>query len=430
MVLADVSNVVSKMDVRSTPKILYITYDGLTDPLGQSQILPYLKGLSSAGYQFTILSFEKKERFKRERNIINKLTGEFSIEWVPLWFTSNPPLLSKFYDAVRMRNKAFQLQRTHHFDMVHCRSYVAADAGLQLKKKFGIKFFFDMRGFWADEKKEGSWNVNNPLYKRIYSYYKEKEAEYLKNADYIISLTEAGRNEMMQWPSFSKETPVQVIPCCADMEHFSLTNDESKKEARQVLNISSDSFVLSYLGSIGTWYMLDEMLLFFKQLKEKYPKAKFLFLTHSDPNLIYAKVNSFQLNKGDVIIKEASRQEVPKLLKASDVNISFIKPVYSKISSSPTKLGEVLSMGIPVIVNAGVGDVETIIEHTNGGYVLKGFSEKEFDAAIDALPQLVKRDAHNIRDKAEHFYSLKKGIELYRQCYNQLLPVQNKVVDI
>ncbi len=31
--------------------ILYISYDGMTDPLGQSQVLPYLKGLAKKGYK-------------------------------------------------------------------------------------------------------------------------------------------------------------------------------------------------------------------------------------------------------------------------------------------------------------------------------------------------------------------------------------------
>ena len=416
--------------MRPGPKILYITYDGLTDPLGQSQILPYLKGLSSFGYQFTILSFEKKDRYKREKETIKKLTGESGISWVPLWFTSSPPLFSKFYDAIRMRNKAFQLQKNYQFDMVHCRSYVAADVGLQLKKTFGIKFFFDMRGFWADEKKDGSWNVNNPFYKRIYSYYKKREAAYLQNADYIISLTEAGKTEMMKWPSLDKRIPLQVIPCCADMDHFTLTDEVSKQKARKLLGIGDEYFVLSYLGSVGTWYMLEEMLLFFKQLKNKYPKAKFLFLTHSNADQIYAKAGSLNVDKADLVIREATRNEVPQLLKASDANISFIKPVYSKISSSPTKLGEVLSMGIPVIVNGGVGDVQSIIEYTNGGYVLKDFSEKELKEAIDVLPQLVTRDPVEIRKKAEHFYSLQRGIELYRACYSALLPITNKFIEV
>src|SRR3954467_1735252 len=113
------------MDVMK--KVLYISYDGLTDPLGQSQILPYLKGLSEYGFHFTILSFEKKDRFQKERPVIEQLTKESGIDWIPLSFTSQPPLLSKFYDAIQMRRKAVQLHKQRQFDMVHCRSYVAAD---------------------------------------------------------------------------------------------------------------------------------------------------------------------------------------------------------------------------------------------------------------------------------------------------------------
>lgn len=405
------------MDVK---KILYITYDGLTDPLGQSQILPYLKGLSQYNYQFTILSFEKKDRFQKEKAIIDRLTRESNIDWIPLNFSTSPPLLSKFYDAVQMKRKAAALHRKKGFDMVHCRSYVSADAGLYLKRKFGIKFFFDMRGFWADEKKDGSWNVKNPLFGRIYKYYKAKEAAYLQHADYIISLTEAGKKEMSNWASFRKDVPVSVIPCCADMQHFSLTNEEQKKKARENLRIENGELVLSYLGSVGTWYMLKEMLLFFKTVKKKYPLAKFLFITHTARQMIDQQIQELGLDAEDFIITEAARKEVPNLIKASDINISFIKPVYSKISSSPTKLGEVLSMGIPVIVNSGVGDVEQIVTNSNAGYVLHDFKKEDFEKALNAIPILLQKQAVNIRDAVENLYSLERGIQLYRECYQQV----------
>lgn len=406
------------MDVK---KVLYITYDGLTDPLGQSQILPYLKGLSQHGYRFTILSFEKKDRFQKEKAVIEQLTGGSDIEWVPLSFTTFPPLVSKFYDAVRMKNKAVDLHRKIGFDMVHCRSYVAADAGLYLKKKFGVKFFFDMRGFWADEKKDGTWNVKNPIFNRVYKYYKSKEAEYLQHADYIICLTEAGKKEMSTWSSFSNHIPFKVIPCCADMEHFSLTDAVQKKTARERLQIRNSELVLSYLGSVGTWYMLDEMLLFFKTVKRKYPEAKFLFITHTPRQLIDQRISGLGLKATDFIITQASRKDVPVLMKASDINISFIKPVYSKISSSPTKLGEVLSMGIPVIVNSGVGDVEQTVKNANAGYVLHHFKEGDFEKAVEAIPQLLQKSPAAIRQAAEPIYSLEKGIQSYLSCYRQIL---------
>jgi glycosyltransferase involved in cell wall biosynthesis len=405
------------MDVKH---VLYLTYDGITDPLGQSQILPYLKGLSLHGYRFTILSFEKAERFQKEKSVIERLTSESGIDWVPLPFTSKPPLLSKFYDAVQMRRKAEALQKKKGFDMVHCRSYIAADVGLYLKKKFGVCFFFDMRGFWADEKKDGSWNIKNPIFKRVYQYYKGKEQQYLKHADQIISLTEAGKREMMTWPGFELDK-LQVIPCCADTVHFSLTSSEQRSAGRKKLNIEEDALVVSYLGSVGTWYMLDEMLAFFKKLKEAYAQARFLFVTHSSQEMIKQKIREAGLSEQDFIIMQASRKEVPVVIKASDVNISFIKPVYSKISSSPTKLGEVLSMGIPVICNSGVGDVKEIVESTDSGIVIDDFNDREYQKAVDAIPALLQKSPGSIRSASQKIYDLEQGIALYLKSYRKVL---------
>ena len=43
-------------------RILYISYDGLMEPLGQSQVLNYLKGLS-VDYQLFVITYEKKGDF-------------------------------------------------------------------------------------------------------------------------------------------------------------------------------------------------------------------------------------------------------------------------------------------------------------------------------------------------------------------------------
>ena len=44
-------------------KSLYITYDGLSDPLGRSQIIPYLK-IISQNRNLSVLSFEKEKNIK------------------------------------------------------------------------------------------------------------------------------------------------------------------------------------------------------------------------------------------------------------------------------------------------------------------------------------------------------------------------------
>ena len=137
--------------------------------------------------------------------------------------------------------------------------------------------------------------------------------------------------------------------------------------------------------------------------------------------MIDQRIADFKLEPTDFIITQASRNEVPLMVKASDINISFIKPVYSKISSSPTKLGEVLSMGIPVIVNSGVGDVEQTVKNADAGYVLQNFEEADFEKAVQSIPTLMQKSPASIRESVENIYSLEKGIQLYLNCYKQIL---------
>src|ERR1700761_9608089 len=91
-------------------KILFISYDGMTDPLGQSQVIPYLSALTKYGYEFTILSCEKPERFtEANRKYVSSLLSAFPIKWEPIIYHKNPPVLSSVYDFFQMRKKAMHL---------------------------------------------------------------------------------------------------------------------------------------------------------------------------------------------------------------------------------------------------------------------------------------------------------------------------------
>ena len=68
-------------------KILFISYDGMTDPLGQSQVLPYLTNLAKLNYEIHILSTEKEENFKKNRDIIYDIVKESNIKWFHINYT-------------------------------------------------------------------------------------------------------------------------------------------------------------------------------------------------------------------------------------------------------------------------------------------------------------------------------------------------------
>lgn len=405
-------------------EVLYLSYDGMTDPLGQSQVLPYLEGLTKAGYSITLVSFEKKEKFEASGKQIGEQIKSIGIDWEPLSYTPKPPVLSTLWDVYILRKKAEKLHKQKNFKIVHCRSYITSLAGEFLKKKYGIKFIFDMRAFFADERVDGGlWNRSNPIFNRVYLYFKKKEMDFLENADHTISLTEAGKEIIHSWKHLKKQpVQVEVIPCCADLEHFSRANINQNEllKYRTELGISENNFVISYLGSVGTWYLPDEMLGFFKRLLVKKPEAKFLFITGDNPSEILDQAEKLNIPKDKFIIRKASRKEVPYYILLSKFSLFFIQPLFSKKGSSPTKHGEILGMGIPVVCNSGVGDVERIVRDTQSGLLVDKFEDAEYDKVISQVDSLLQTTPEKLRTAAEKYYSLEEGVKKYLAVYNRL----------
>ena len=402
-------------------KVLYISYDGMTDSLGQSQVIPYLKGLSEKGHQITLISCEKKIKFDAQNKIIQNLLSKSNIIWFPVPYSALPSVLSKRLNLFRIRKTAFTICNNNKVDIVHCRSYMAALIGLNLKNKFGLKFIFDMRGLWADERIDGKiWNLTNILHKGIFKYFKKKELEFLTNANYTISLTQNAKDEILSWNQFqNKRIPIEVIPCCVDLKLFSQLNINvsEQKAILKRLNISENDFIISYLGSIGTWYMLDEMLDFFKLMLETRMNTKFLFLTHDNKENILLKAAEKGISTKTIIILSANRNEVPLLLSLSSISLYFIKPTYSKKASSPTKTGEIMAMGIPIITNSGIGDSNKIINDSGAGLLVNKFTNEEYLRIINQIDVLLNTDKTKITESAEKYFSLKSGVELYDYVY-------------
>ena len=404
-------------------KVLYISYDGMTDPLGQSQVIPYLRELTKLGYQFTLLSVEKKRRLKESGTAVKQMLTEMGIEWETLLFTTQPPLLSKVYDQQQLNATAIRLHKERKFDMIHCRSYVAAAAGVKLLHRFGIPFLFDMRGFWVDERVDsGHWKIKNPLYRFLYNRYKKKEKKYFSETAHIISLTEKGKEELINTYTVPAKK-ITVIPCCADLDHFDYhkIKEEARQNVKKLLGVNTNNKILSYLGSLGGWYMTDEMLDFFAVMKKTIPEAKFLFITKDNKEYIIKKAVSRGINENDILVQPATRNEVPLYLSVSDWSIFFIKDVYSKKASSPTKQGEIMGMGIPLICN-DIGDTGYIINKTNSGILINVFNTSDYNIALNALDKVDAISAESIRYGASLFFDLKIGSAKYLLAYQKVLP--------
>lgn len=403
-------------------KVFYISYDGMTDPLGQSQVIPYLEGLAKEGFKITLLSCEKKIPYQKHKNEIAEQLKKAGIKWEVVRYSKRPPVFSTVYDLLKLRRKAYNLHKKEKFQIIHCRSYISAFIGLWMKRKFGTRFIFDMRGFWADERVEGGiWDMKNPLYKMMYQFFKKKEKEFLGEADHIVSLTHKGKAIIQAWHDIpGQPLSISVIPCCVDTEHFNpdKVDPDKRLQLKERLGVKAEDKFLTYLGSVGTWYMVKEMLLFFKELKKEHPEYRFLFITKDDPMIIEKEAKDLEIPKESIIITASERKELPVLLSISSFAISFIRPSFSKSASSPTKLGELFSMGIPVICNKGVGDVDV-------------FYEKELPFLSRCLKEpftfneteIGNLDKIKLRNMIQRSFSLKSGCVKYNLIYQNLIEV-------
>jgi len=405
--------------------VLYLSYDGMTDPLGRSQVLPYLINLTKQGYRYTLLSFEKSDKYEQYKDIIQKICAENKIEWIPLSYTKRPPVASTIYDVVKMKRKAEEIYRRKPYVLVHARgAYMTSLVALDLKRKFNVKYIFDMRGFWADERVDGNlWRLSNPLFRTIYRFFKNKEKDFLENADEVITLTHAAQDEIHSWKNISNNpVPITVIPCCVDMDKFSqrAVDVNHKEQYRKELGLDGADYVMSYLGSLGTWYMLDEMLDFFKVLLAKKPGAKLLFVTNDPEEGIMNKVAHRGIDKKSVVIVHSPFDKVPTYISLSDASIFFIKPAYSKKGSSPIKQGELMSMGIPVVCNSNMGDTDWIVKKYQSGIVVDSFDAASYEKAVAELLK-AHFDVANIIKGAQEYFSLEVGVKEYNDVYHKVL---------
>lgn len=313
-------------------------------------------------------------------------------------------MLSTLFDIYLLWRTLKKVRQTKAIDIVHCRSYITSLIGLQAKRKWKIPFIFDMRGFWADERVEGKiWNLKNPLFKLVYAYFKKKEKEFLFHSDYTITLTHEAKKYIHN--ELNLPISISVIPTCVDLEKFNPTSIHKEKvdKIRHELGLKEDTFLVVYLGSLGTWYLSELIWKYFHGLNEKYASAHLLLLTQDA-----VTIPDF-INSEKVTVQTVPHTAIPAYLNLANVGLCFILPTFSKRASSATKIQEFIAMGVPVITNKGWGDVSLVSEEIHETIENKG-----------QVYELVK-----ITDKTLNlaYFSLAYGIKQYANVYVQVLKI-------
>jgi glycosyltransferase involved in cell wall biosynthesis len=394
--------------------VLYISYDGMMEPLGQSQVLAYLKKLA-IGRRIYLLSYEKsidllkKKEFEILKNEI-KLSG---IKWISLRYHRSPSVLATSWDIFCGFFVCLWLVFKYRLRIVHARSYVPSLMALVIKRVTGVKYIFDMRGFWPDEKVDGgSWRANGILYRITKNF----ERQFILESDHLVSLTKSGIRAIKYFDYIHDNMPpYTVISTCADLRHFSHSSISNFPK-------SNKSFVLGYIGSVGGYYMFDEVLSCFLMLINLRDDVRLLIINKDQHDYIKNRLVVFGVPDSMVELTSASHHEMPIHISRMDAGIFFYRPSFSRLATAPTRLAEFLGCGKPCLSNTGIGDMTEVLENEDVGVAIKSFDQESISDALNKILAMTAnpKTYEKCVNTAQHYFSLDNGVEKYSNIYDSL----------
>lgn len=388
-------------------KVIYLSYNGMSEPLGASQVLSYLYKLSD-GYSYYLISLEKPKdwRDNYRMDALRKELKTYGIQWFPLEYKEDK--IGKLLNWFRFTIHAFHIVRKNKIKYLHCRSYFPAMTAYFIQKIQPIKYLFDTRGFAFDERADtGSISRTGSLYK-VFKKFEKKL--YLKAAG-INKLSYEGRRTILENELFEggeKIKPITVIPTCVDLDRFQWQERMYKDVVR-----------IGYVGTAIGWYDFDKTLKALQVIGQQVD-YHFTIFNGGQHDFIRKKLKQYEIQEQKVTLEKVDFSDMPARLSEFEIALFYIHPYFSKRASAATKLGELLASGIPVLTNGNVGDHEFYIREHDCGEILNFEALETYDFK-DLFNQLrTLKTSRRCRELAEKYFSLAKGVEGYKELYNKV----------
>jgi glycosyltransferase involved in cell wall biosynthesis len=399
----------------------------MTEPLGQSQVLPYMTGLSARGVGVEILSFEPTAT---SPSLIEDLRARLKtqgVSWQPLVRSPSHALGRKAWEIGTAFRRGLAMALARRPDIVHARSYlpaVAADAIARVVP--GAKFLFDVRGMLGDENVDAGYWTRESLRYRVLKRY---ERRLFCSADGMVVLTRALLRYLRSERAVPEGTPIQVIPCCVDTDRFRLDSD-ARIRARARLGVEGRTVVV-YSGTLGSTvrhdprHLTKEMSAFVAALRRLRPDTVWLVLTQSDPSELIAVARTEGIEGDSLVVRKVAPAEMPSELLAGDLGLAFIQPCFSKVGASPTKIAEFFSCGLLPVFNDEVGDLGELAAKGSSVVLPASFGTEAIQHAASSASSLMDQPylqrAERARRIAIDSYSLSKiGVPSYHELYETM----------
>ena len=366
--------------------VTYITIDSLSEGVGSSQITPLISRLSKAGLKINLISYEKSKQ-NSELAEYFKLIG---VDWNARAFGANG-----FMGGIsRLNTLREEIPKTN---LIHARSDIPAVSGIASRR---APVLWDVRSLWADQKVMIQKNLLN---KTLYRSYRALETIASHQSLGMSTLTSAVIPVLEE--RNGKLPPLRaVVPTAVDLDRFQF-NSKLPSKLRALFS-----------GTYNDYYDLRLSALFMEELRSLTELE-----THWARPLESEKK---QIDVGEDRVFPASQNEMAELIPTYSFGMSICKldagPSLS--AAMPTKIGEFLACGRPIVVNKGLGDMDKFLKEFNAGVSLDGDKINLKKSAADLMTLVLDPETPDrCRALAEKYFSMEVSAKRYLDLYGQML---------
>lgn len=359
--------------------------------------------------------FDEIEKVKKALNGINFV-------WIPIFISQNFVNASKktfnwmFFGAIR---RFKYLIEEFEPDIVHCRSYMAAWAALQVRSKYGLDYriIFDARGLYPEEVAlKNGYQENNQDYK----FLKEIERVLLEKSDVTIAVSDT----MARHFRGLNAKRVETIYLSASSEKLRVYRDNDERVLKPIN--------FCYVGALSedTWHKISSLFELFSRLKRIFADSTLTIVTTSNHNSIRSAFSTFSSN--DITITSSTSLSVlKKYLSAADFGLM---PYFSPENSREelladmvmaVKTAEYICAGLPVIVNKCCGGVAFLVKKYNMGIVYDPKKLSDLNAAEIELLRSSGEFCNEISEKARLLFDYKVHADKYSWLYRDLININS-----
>jgi glycosyltransferase involved in cell wall biosynthesis len=363
-----------------------VTIDSISEGVGSSQILPLLGRIADAGLAINLISFEKNLPSK---SVVSELEKS-KILWTKRAF-EKPGYLGGLSRLLEMRSEITNTE------IVHARSDIPAVAAILSRE---APILWDIRSLWADQR---AFMETNPLKKQAIGSLRILESIASVGSSAISTLTASVVPVLEARHKYLPKLKI-VVPTAVDLDRF-----------RFVSRLPTINSAL-YSGTYNDYYDLLLSKKFIEEMSKLGPlEVKWARPKESTRNA---------LNAGEDSSFVANQIEMAGIIPNYSFGISICKIAAgpSLKAAMPTKAAEFLACGRPMVINAGLGDLDKYIEEFDAGVVLDGTDKNLVDKAQHLSELLADPGTPSrCRALAEKYFDIEEGVRKYLETYSLML---------